>query len=296
MTKRLHLPDNIKVHFAGVESMSYANAIKQMGVNYALYSAFPFVYKKIFSKNKTITENDLLILQMLNDNMSHVIQDSGIFSLLYGSKNDLATKRNIFKWYDALVEWTLEHRANVTVVEVDCQDMLGTEVAWDLRERMRHDLPNHRIINVFHLCDGMKGLDRLIEFSDYIGVGSGVPNNSSYSMYEVSSYIKSKNPDIDIHLLGCTTLKTIKKCNFCTSCDSITWKSPLRFGRIGDYHIRNIDSSKVKKMVSEEVYDSIRKTNNELSTNAICAAIEQHKRWYILNAGNQDYTKTFNNT
>lgn len=292
--EKLHLPDNIKVHFAGVESTHYLNAVNKMGVNYALYSAFPFVYKKIFGKNKTITENDLRIPRLLNDNMSHVIQDSGLFSLLYGSKKDLADSSTIFKWYDALVEWTLEHGTNITVVEVDCQDILGQKIAWDLRERMRRDLPNNRIINVFHLSDGIKGLDRLIEFSDYIGVGSGEPNNSSYSMYEVSSYIKSKNSDIDIHLLGCTTLKTIKKCKFCTSCDSITWKNPLRFGAIGNYHIRDLDSQKMRNLFTEDVYDSIRANNSELSTNAICAAIEQHKRWYVLNAGNQDFKLNFN--
>ena len=35
---------------------------------------------------------------------------------------------------------------------------------------MKIELPDNRIINVFHIEDGMKGLDRLIEFSDYIAV------------------------------------------------------------------------------------------------------------------------------
>lgn len=264
-----------------------------MGVNYALYSAFPFVYKKIFGKNKEITENELRIPRLLESNMTHIIQDSGLFSLLYGSKQHLADERTVFKWYDALVEWTLEHGKNITCVEIDCQDILGTDVAWDLRERMRRDLPNNRIINVFHLSDGIKGLDRLIEFSDYIGVGSGDPNNSSSTMYEVSSYIKEKDASTDIHLLGCTTLKTIKKCSFCTSCDSITWKSPLRFGVIQDYHISNLDPVKVKDMVGEDTWNAIAERNSEASTTALCTTIEQHKRWYEINAGNQDFSKHF---
>lgn len=291
--EQLHLPDNIKVHFAGIENINYLNDINEMGVNYALYSAFPFVYKKIFGKNKNMTENDLKIPRLLEQNMAHIIQDSGLFSLLYGSKKHLADKNTVYKWYDALVEFTLEHNTNITCVEIDCQDILGNEIAWDLRKKLRDDLPNNRIINVFHLSDGIKGLDRLIEFSDYIGVGSGDPNNSSSTMFEVSTYIKQKNPNIDIHLLGCTTLKTIKKCNFCTSCDSITWKSPLRFGRIGDYHISDLDSLKIRKMVSDDVYNSIRMCHNEISTNAICTTIEQHKRWYQKYAGNQNFKKIF---
>ena len=289
----LHLPQNIKVHFAGLESKNFINAVSEMGVVYGLYSAFPFVFKKLFSKSKSVSKSDLEVPELLSIKMKHVIQDSGLFSLLYGSKSHLATKDIVFNWYDALVEWTLEHNQDVAVVEIDCQDILGSDIAWDLRYRMKKDLPNHRIINVFHLSDGVKGLDRLIEFSDYIGVGSGTPDNSSSSMFEVSQYIKNKNPLCDIHLLGCTALNTIKKCRFCTSCDSIYWKSPLRFGVIGDYHISDLDTQKIKKLVGDEIWNNIRNYGSEQSTNAYCAAIEMHKRWYLKYAGNQNYNRNF---
>jgi len=289
--ERLHLPDNIKVHFAGLESKNFINAVSEMGVRYGLYSAFPFVSKKLFGKGTTA--GDLNITSLLSQKFSHVIQDSGLFSLLYGAKSHLADEKTVFKWYDALVEWTLEHGQDFSVVEVDCQDILGTEVAWDLRERMRRDLPDKRIINVFHLSDGIYGLDRLIEFSEYIGVGSGTPENSSATMFEVSEYIKKKKPSCDIHLLGCTALPTIKKCSFCTSCDSIYWKSPLRFGVIEDYHINDLDTQKCKRMVGEDTWEAISRHGSELSTNAYCASIELHKRWYEKSAGNQDYTKNF---
>lgn len=288
----LHLPDNMKVHFASMESVNHIRIVGEMGVQYALYSAFPYIFKKIFGKKGGTTDRDRTIPIMLAGNMKHVIQDSGLFSLLYGSKSHLATEDVIYKWYDALVEWTLEHGQDVTVVEIDCQDILGQEVAWKMREKLREDLPNNRIINVFHLSDGVKGLDRLMEFSDYIAIGSGTPNNSSQTMYEVSSYIKQKNPNIDIHLLGCTTLKTINKCNFCTSCDSITWLSPLRFGRIGDFHVSNLDEDKVIKLVGENVYNAI-KNISQINACTYCVSVEQHKRWYEKYCGNQDYSRRF---
>lgn len=289
--ERLHLPDNIKVHFAGLESRNFITAVSEMGVQYGLYSAFQFVYKKLFGKGTT--ESDIQIMDFLASKMKHVVQDSGLFSLLYGAKQHMADESTVFKWYDALVEWTLEHGQDFAVVEIDCQDILGTDVAWDLRQRMKRDLPNHRIINVFHLSDGVEGLDRLIDFSDYIAVGSGTPNNSGATMYEVSSYIKSKKPECDIHLLGCTIPAMLRKCSFCTSSDSIYWKSPLRFGVIGDYHISNLDTEKCREMVGEEVWENIHTRANEMSTNAYVAAIEMHKRWYERAAGNQDYTRNF---
>lgn len=289
--ERLHLPDNIKVHFAGLESKNFITAVSEMGVQYGLYSAFQFVQKKLFGKGTT--ESDVQIMEFLASKMKHVIQDSGLFSLLYGAKSHLADRDTIFKWYDALVEWTLEHGQDFAVVEIDCQDILGTDVAWDLRQKMKRDLPDHRIINVFHLSDGVEGLDRLIEFSDYIAVGSGTPNNSGATMYEVSSYIKNKKPECDIHLLGCTIPAMLRKCSFCTSSDSIYWKSPLRFGVIGDYHISNLDTEKCRELVGDEVWQNIHTRANEMSTNAYVAAIEMHKRWYERAAGNQEYTRNF---
>lgn len=289
----LHLPNNIKVHFAGLEGRRFISSVSEMGIQYGLYTAFPYVYKKLFGKSSVVVDCDADVPYVLSRKMKHVIQDSGLFSLLYGKSGHLATKEIVYKWYDALVEFTLEHGQDVSVVEVDCQDILGTEIAWDLRTRMRDDLPEHRIINVFHFSDGMEGLDRLIEFSDYIGVGSGTPENSSYSMYEVSSYIKRKKPECDIHLLGCTNLNTIRKCNFCTSCDSISWKSPMRFGVIDDYHISDLDTDKVKTLVGERIWNTIALHGKEQSVNAYIMSIEQNKRLYEKFAGNQDYTRRF---
>ena len=70
--ENLHFNDNIKVHFAGIESLHYLDAIKEMGVQYALYSAYPFIFKKLFSKTKRVTENDLAIPTLLDANMKHV--------------------------------------------------------------------------------------------------------------------------------------------------------------------------------------------------------------------------------
>lgn len=290
---RLHLPDNIKVHFAGLEGRRFISSVTEMGVQYGLYTAFPYVYKRIFGKTDAVVDCDADVPYVLSRRMKHVIQDSGLFSLLYGKSGHLATKETVFRWYDALVEFTLEHGQDVAVVEIDCQDILGTDLAWDLRERLRRDLPDRRIINVFHLSDGLDGLDRLIEFSDYIGVGSGSPENSSYSMYEVSSYIRKRKPDCDIHLLGCTNLSTIRRCSFCTSCDSISWKSPLRFGVIDDYHISDLDTDKVRSLVGERIWDTIALHGKEQSVNAYIMTIEQNKRLYERFAGNQDYSKRF---
>ena len=295
----LHLPNNIKVHYAACEVMNQFVALEALGVSYGLFTCFPFVEKKVFGKtlspimplrgmNNPATE----IPRYVHDNMKHVIQDSGLFTLMFGSRKGVEkTEQTVNKWYDALVEFTLEHGLNVTCVEVDCQKILGVDKAWEFRERMQKDLPNNRIINVFHLEDGKDGLDRMIEFSEYIAIS--VPElrlaNKKEYVPALAKYIKQRKPSIDIHLLGCTELNLLNQCKFCTTCDSSTWTSTKRYGFIDDYHISEIDTEKVKSYFGEDVYNKINEYNNEQNTNTLCVTIENLKRKYQQFGGYQDY-------
>ena len=89
----LHIPDTIKVHFAGLENNNFITAVSEMGVQYGLYTAFPFVYRKLFSKNKGRGANLVDIPRKINGKMRHTIQDSGLFSLLYGAHAKLANSK-----------------------------------------------------------------------------------------------------------------------------------------------------------------------------------------------------------
>jgi hypothetical protein len=97
---------------------------------------------------------------------------------------------------------------------------------------MKNDLPDNRQINVFHFEDGQKGLDKLIEFSDYIAIS--VPELRSIGkknyVENIAHYIKNKKPDIDIHLLGCTENKLLSSLNYCSSADSTSWQQVNRYG------------------------------------------------------------------
>lgn len=296
--EELRLPDNVKVHFAGGEATNQYCVVKELGVKYSLYTAFPFVERMVFDKPKSPLvpllehkENPfLLIPQYLINNMKHVIQDSGLFTLMFGSQKGDKDEKLMNKWYDALVEFTRNNSKGVTCVEIDCQKVLGVEKAWYFRERMRNDLPNNRIINVFHIEDGMKGLDRMIEFSDYIAIS--VPElrfaGKKNQLYRLACYIKNKKPEIDIHLLGCTELKLLHECRFCTSADSTTYIAGKRFGYLKGKHISDIKTEEVVKLIGKDKYDLIRKYNNELNTNFLCLSVAYHKSLYEKYAGNQD--------
>ena len=226
---------NIKVHFAGAENLIRSNLIlKGAFSHYSLFTIFPFLCEKFKIthgyQNKGLTYQE--VSQNNFNNSKHCIQDSGLFSLMFGSYKGEKTEKFIIEWYEKLIETTLSGNFLGTVVEVDCQKVLGVDKAWELREKMKKDLPNNRQINVFHKEDGQKGLDRMIEFSDYIAISVPELRALGQKNYtnKIAHYIKNKKPNIDIHLLGCTENKLLNELSFCSSADSTSWVSFNKFG------------------------------------------------------------------
>nr|DAN75433.1 MAG TPA: hypothetical protein [Caudoviricetes sp.]DAR88766.1 MAG TPA: hypothetical protein [Bacteriophage sp.] len=190
----------------------------------------------------------------------HVIQDSGLFTLMFGAAKDKQlTYDDLVDWQDKLIKFTNSNDLQQTCVEVDCQKVLSPEDAWKLRYRMRDKLKN-RQINVFHKEDGRKGLDRLIEFAEYIAISVPElritnPKTFREDTHRLAWYIKNKKPEIDIHLLGCTDLKMLKQNKFCTSADSTSWLAPLQFGisrtSKGNMHI-NYHNKEIRQQYMEQ--------------------------------------------
>ena len=296
--KELHNPDNIKIHWAGGEVIQQYIVAHTLGVRYTLYTAYPFVERMTFEKHcspiipfKWMTNPAIELPKELYNSNLHCIQDSGLFTLMFGSRKGKKDECLINRWYDNLVQFTLNHGCPVTCVEVDCQKVLGVDKAWEFRQRIRKDLPNNRIINVFHLEDGQKGLERLIEFSDYIAIS--VPElrfaKKKNFVYPLACYIKNKKPDIDIHLLGCTELELLHKCNFCTSADSTTWTCYKRYGYINNRHVSGINTKKIIEVVGKENYNTFLEYHNEMNVNTLVLSILMLMGKYEKSAGNQDY-------
>lgn len=287
---------NLKVHFAACENVCQFKMILATNVRYTLYTCFPFVERLVFKNAKfPIMPGDVNpkdIPRYVATNSRHCIQDSGLFTLMFGAgKNIEITETLVDKWYEKMVEFTLDHGNNATCVEVDCQKILGVEKAWEYRRRLAIDIPN-RVINVFHKEDGQKGLDRLIEFSDYIAIS--VPElrflGQKDQTLRLASYIKNKKPSIDIHLLGCTEMKMLNKMKFCTSSDSTSWTSAKRYGFIKQRPIRQIKENEVLKIptIHKDKYAEARKFNNETNTAGTVFYINYLLNEYAKHAGPQD--------
>lgn len=247
------LGNNVKVHFAGFDGAGSAfMGLGSAGINYRLYSCFPFIKGKARDSDFRLPQGN--VLQLTEKTNAHVIQDSGLFTLMFGAgKGATQTRETIEEWQDKLIAFVIQNGLKCTCVETDCQKVLGVDEAWYFRERMRRLLPN-RQINVFHFEDGNKGLDRLIEFSDYIAISVPEwrilrPKSYRDGVARTAHYIKNRKPDIDIHLLGCTETDMLKQNRFCTSADSTSWITGLRYGSVNQtkHHISEIRADKLQQ-------------------------------------------------
>ena len=243
--------------------------------------------------------DDKKIIKNVSSNFNHYILYSGLFTLMFGALKGQKDENYLNKWYECLTDYVLHENYKGTMVEVDCQKVLGVQKAWEYRIKMKEKVPN-RIINVFHFEDGQKGLDRLIEYSDYIALS--VPElrfiKKKEYLYKLANYVKNKKPEIDIHLLGFTEKTNLEKFSFCSSCDSSSWISGVRYGDVetiaGKSHIRNIkkeillENTKKWLNVRNEFFPE-QKVPTNLEHNAILTfAAEQSLLIYKSKAGNQD--------
>ena len=295
------LGDNIKVHFVGSDgSEMYHAALKAADVHYRLYSCFPFIDKKKIDDNFELSQNHIIRIQ--ESEMNHVIQDSGLFTLMFGAgKNRVVNHDYLLDWQDKLIKFVLQNNLKCTCVEIDCQKLLGVEEAWFFRERMKRLLPN-RQINVFHYEDGKYGFDRLIEFSDYIAIS--VPElrilkSKTYKTdaVKLAEYCKKKKPSIDIHMLGCTEFTMLKDLTFCTTCDSTSWLSGVRYGYFNDGKKQGHINTFKKEIVEERMrqislyakqkkLEYTEKTLSYSTAASLCATICKNK--YEKQAGSQN--------
>lgn len=291
------LGSNIKVHFAGSDNDLGAMIAREMAdVRYSLYSCYPFIVGK--KPGDDLVAKEPFIPKLQTSFCKHTIQDSGLFTLMFGAgKAQKQTLESLTQWQDNLIRFVQQNKLDCTCVEIDCQKVLGVREAWFFRERMRKLLGN-RQINVFHVEDGRKGLDSLIDFSDYIAFSIPElrivkPQTFREDTRMLVEYAKNRKPDIDIHLLGCTDKVMLTQCSHCTSADSTSWLSGIRYGNIGRHHIRNfradIHSQAMQRAAERYKHYGVSPKESRYQRVAdqyLSAVI--HKRRYANAAGSQE--------
>ena len=293
--------NNLKVHFAGSDGQeNFHAALCAAGTRYRLYSCYRYIVNKPPDADFRLPAEH--VIKAEEHENRHVIQDSGLFTLMFGrNKGQRQTRESLTQWQDKLIAFVEQNGITATCVEIDCQKVLGVEEAWYFRERMRRRLRNPQI-NVFHFEDGRRGLDRLIDFSSYLAISVPElrlikPRTFREDTHYLVHYIKDRKPEIDIHLLGCTDMRMIGQNRFCTSADSTSWLSGVKFGYFDDgirkAHVRcfrrdifEARSKQVQAVLSRRGVVLTAKGIEHTTNASICATI--CKRKYERIAGPQE--------
>jgi hypothetical protein len=215
----------MKIHFADSGNFDCANLLYKAGVRYTLQT--------FFSIEPAIRNGDRTNYELLNK-FSHIIIDSGLFSIMFGCAKDKPFNAQICnEWKEKYISYINASKfINAHFVELDVQKKLGVEAAWELRLEMKARINKGGMITPYHLEDDNP--DKLIDFADYIAVS--IPelrfNVSRKELESITTYItrKASSKGKRIHLLGCTEKKLIKQFNYCYSADSTSWKSATRYG------------------------------------------------------------------
>lgn len=291
------LGNNIKVHFAGSEEHGHSviDSLCLAGVKYRLFSVFSYINGKRPGDDFRDTTG---AAKRTDREFNHVILDSGLFTLMFGAgKGKRQTVETLTEWQDKTFQFIQQNGLNCTLVEIDCQKVLGVEYAWHFRRRAREMLGNKQI-NVFHWEDGKDGLDRLIDFSEYIAISVPEirilhPKTFRQDVHRLAKYIKIKKPKIDIHLLGCTDKKMLFDNRFCTSADSSSWTGVYRYATIDGRSAYNIKpevynqyEARYMKFLGDKWFSLSPKAKRRLTWELFSA--EYNKRIYEKYAGDQN--------
>lgn len=218
----------MKIFFAGTENNSSAILLSRLNIKYALFSCLHLVKRRYLSKKKGIPYNAVQRkLDVISLPFKETIMDSGLYSMMFGAYRGLLTSvHDAHLWYDSMIETIYEYKINSTIVECDFQKIFSPEITWEFRYRMRNDLPNHQLMNVWHFEDGEKGFERLLEFSDYLGIAMSEWRKfrpKTYKNYIIPLGQKVVAKGKKLHYLGCTDYALLKDISFATSCDSTSW-------------------------------------------------------------------------
>ena len=257
--------NNLQVHFAALPDAKRLAALHAAGVRNILLSAYNFIKNKSPDRIEPLTESSGFDKHLFDFPVDSFILDSGLFTLLFGAgKGKPQTYESMRDWMHRLVRFVEVNNIRGKIVEVDAQDMIGSEARWDIYTEMRELLPNHEIVTVTHISDGLSEYERLCDASDSIAISvpqlrihqSGRYKTTVRELLRIAHNIK---PDIKIHLLGCTELDMIHEHRFdATTCDSSSFSACDYSGTYGTcikqmpvYHKNGRKASRINHITSE---------------------------------------------
>ena len=175
----------------------------------------------------------------LNKMNANFIMDSGLFTMMFGAGKDKEWKeKDLIKYTHQYLDTMEQIKYDQVVVEMDVQKLLGREVHKKFRKIFEQKWDIEKTIYVWHLNDGFDGWKEICKRYPWVALSipemiMSLGKKKADSLMREAIIVAHKiNPNIKIHLLGCTQTSLLMRRGY-YSCDSTSWLGGARYGSAG---------------------------------------------------------------
>jgi len=165
------------------------------------------------------------------------IMDSGLFTMMFGAGSDKTYKEeDIVEYTNKYISDLKKIKYNGYIVEMDVHKIFGLESLKRFRYIFKQKYDIEKTIYVWHIEEGEEGFIKLCKTYPYIAIS--IPelrivlkgkNNLEKMVKKLVMLANKINPNIKIHLLGCTQQSLMEQKGY-YSCDSTSWMSSVKYG------------------------------------------------------------------
>jgi hypothetical protein len=193
-------------------------------------------YHAIRGKSPVALEKWRSIYNVAVDRGAFWIMDSGLFTMMFGAgKGKSYNREDLFRYTHTYIDTMQEIDYRSSIVEMDVHKVLGLDSLKEFRSIFEQRWPLDRTIYVWHIEEKLDGLERLAERYPFIAISIPelrIVTQSKRQLAQLLSHAIARankvNPDIRIHLLGCTQQDLLMQSGY-FSCDSTSWLGAGKF-------------------------------------------------------------------
>ena len=199
------------------------------------------------------------------------VMDSGLFTMMFGAgSNKTYTEKELLEYTDNYINSMTEINFDGYIVEMDVHKVLGLESLKKFRDIFEERWPLDKTIYVWHVEEGEQGFRKLCKKYPYIAIsipelriifkGSRTLKNAVKHLIWLANSI---NPNIKIHLLGCTQQDLMLQKGY-YSCDSTSWLGGVRYGTGVIFKSNKIKSISIHDPLWKQIRDKYKTEIKEL--------------------------------
>tara|TARA_R100000781_G_C4070230_1_gene124214 strand:+ start:439 stop:1308 length:870 start_codon:yes stop_codon:yes gene_type:complete len=165
------------------------------------------------------------------------VMDSGLFTMMFGAgSNKTYTEKDLLEYTNNYINRMTEIDFEGYIVEMDVHKVLGLESLKTFRDIFEDRWPLEKTIYVWHVEEKEDGFRKLCKKYPYIAIS--IPElrkvlngrkTLKNAVKHLISLANSINPNIKIHLLGCTQQDLMLQKGY-YSCDSTSWLAGSKYG------------------------------------------------------------------